>query len=183
MWSTMQPFNYFPIIYDGLGGAFVREVACFVAEGMGIVSLHTQDQTCHVEFDFPSIWEKMKSCKSMPRMVWMLHTHYPTFDAMSETDALSAKGWASALGIPVEMDIVTKTMHRYLVYKRNVLIDVGTHEETMAEMLLTTVMRGLSAKHGDISQELLDSIVVHLNDAIPAREWQPCERMHSESSR
>ena len=78
-----------------------REVACFLDGEMNVLSLSSSNCGVEVEFDWFSIWDKIKSLKKYPSQVFMIHSHPPGFNRMSHTDRNMVNGWVAALGIPI----------------------------------------------------------------------------------
>jgi len=169
-----------------VGGQFKREVSCFAAEGMGVVAMSTQDRAGHVEFDFFRIWEAMKGAPRMPKMAWMYHTHPPSFPYMSSEDANSVNGWTTALGMPIDMAIVSGaiagTLHyRCLPGNRITLLGFSGEgkeqsQSSPLEGVLVAAMIGMSWTKSPCTAEQNDSIVVDLNRVIPVSFWDPGDK-------
>lgn len=170
--QTRQQYKALDALHDWfVGGSFRREVSAFAADGMGIVAMSTQGRLGHVEFDFFRIWEAMKTAPKMPKKVWMFHTHSMGCNRMSGVDANAVKGWVTALGMPIEMCIVTELTMRYLCLKGNVIVDLGFRDGPPSENLLVATLCGLSWAPVECSQSELDSITDDLNLSIPTQVW------------
>lgn len=149
------------------GKSFKREVSCFVAEGIGVIAISTQDCAGHVEFDFFSIWEALKAAPRMPKKAWMYHTHPPSCNQMSSEDANSIKGWVTALGIPIEMVVLPSVeIVRYLCLKGNVINELCGVEVKEFEWFLIHLLDGLSCSDHVCTQDELDGIVKETNDNL-----------------
>ena len=154
-----------------VGGGFRREVACFAAEGMGVVAMSTQNGG-HVEFDFFRIWEAMKAAPRMPKKAWMYHTHPAGCHRMSGMDANAIKGWVTALGMPIEMVIVSDAgAMRYLALKGNVIIDQGLRDGPPSESFLLAAMIGMSWAFEDLTQDDMDRVSFSVSQIVPVRTW------------
>ena len=168
-----RPYNVGDAFHDWfVGGGWRREMSCFAADGMGIVAMATKGCAGYVEFDFPRIWEAMKAAPKMPKMVWMYHSHPPGCSSMSPMDENAVKGWATALGMPIQMIIVTDdTPLRYLCLKGNVVLEQGASCGLDSERFLMAAMYGMSVSAHNCSASELDDIVVGLNQTIPTQTW------------
>ena len=157
------------------GGGFRREVSCFAAEGMGVVAMSTQGRGAYVEFDFFRIWEAMKASPRMPKMAWMYHTHPSGCPRMSGVDANAVNGWVTALGMPIEMVIVSDAgVMSYLCLKGNIIVEQGLRNGNPSEEFLMAAMCGLSWKFEDPSQDDLDRVSLSLGSIVPIKTWD-CE--------
>lgn len=158
--------DYF--ISDG----FKREVACFAAEGIGIIAMSSQDRMALVEFDFFKIWEAMKVAPKMPQYAWMIHTHPPVCYEKSSEDTNSVKGWVTALGMPIEMVIVSELGNtHYRCNKDKTIFRRGVRYDSKSEQFFTEVMRGISVSDVCPTQDDFDKIVVEANGLLPLSMW------------
>ncbi|MFA5312781.1 MAG: hypothetical protein WC375_05580 [Methanomassiliicoccales archaeon] len=87
--------------------SFSRETACFITDNGGMISIVTDNNPGHVEFDFFGIWETIKQASSWPEAVCMIHTHPDSINQMSTIDLNMVKGWCMALDVPILYFIVT----------------------------------------------------------------------------
>jgi hypothetical protein len=164
-----------------VGGHFQREVSCFVAEGIGVVAMSTQDRAGHVEFDFLSIWETLKTAPVMPKIVWMLHTHPTGCYGMSGEDANSIKGWVTGLGMPIEMVVVSDGGSRhYRCTKGGVIVDHGFIDSDLAESFVVSLMSGISCAGSPYTSEEFDIIVKGVNRVIPPTTWKYFEHIRDD---
>jgi hypothetical protein len=156
-------------------GQFEREVSCFAAEGMGVIALSTENRRGHVEFDFFRIWEAMKAAPVMPRLAWMYHTHPPDAHGMSPTDENAVKGWVTALGMPVEMVVISDAGPRhYRCRKGNVVEDRFYPDDDppdTTEEFISAVLCGLSMSANPCPEADLDEMSAVLSEVIPVRFW------------
>lgn len=159
---------------------FQREVGCFAAEGMGVVSLCTQNRAGHCEFDFGSIWAAMKAAPKMPKMAHLYHTHPPGCDSMSGVDENAIKGWTTALGMPIEMVIFSGAgTRRYRCLPGNIIDDFGIRHavhwtpgpDLHTESMLSAVLWGLSGAPRPCVAEEFEAMAAELNGAILVENW------------
>ena len=159
---------------------FQREMACFVAEGMGLVAMSTEDKGAHVSLDFHRIWTAMKAAPRMPKIAYIYHTHPPSFCSMSSEDENSVKGWATALGMPVDMYVLSAAgTRRYRSLPGNIVVDHGIRTFTawsvgpsmVLENFLASAMWGLSSESRPCTDKEFDGIVEELNEVIPVETW------------
>ncbi len=76
-----------------------REVSCFFVPNHGTLSVTSNNYACAVEFDFFSIWEKLREIEC--ECVCMIHSHPPGCNSMSSTDSNMVYGWCQAIGKPI----------------------------------------------------------------------------------
>ncbi len=94
------------------GQPFLREVSCCTIPGHGVLSITSNNTPGGVNFDFFTIWSKLKEIKH--NQVCMIHTHPPGHTHMSSIDYNMVFGWCQALGVPILYVIVTeKTIVAY----------------------------------------------------------------------
>lgn len=169
-----MPYNLADAYYDYFTiGSFKREVACFAAEGMGVIAMSSQNRAGLVEFDFFKIWEAMKAAPVMPKNVWMIHTHPHGVNSKSEEDTSSVKGWATALGMTIEMVIGTDIgdIH-YRCLPDLSIVRRGYRNDSVEEKILMKVMRGMSCSNKVITKQDFDSIVKEVNGQFPTEMWR-----------
>jgi hypothetical protein len=164
-------------------GQFAREASCFAAPGLGIVALATEDNAMHVEFDFLTIWEAIKSAPSMPSWAYMFHTHPPGCHGMSQEDANSIKGWVAGLGMPIEMVIISDAGARHYMCemgnKKAIIEDVGYKTvPNVNESLVYSMMNGISTADHPCSRKELIGITGLLNEIIPIGFWGGMDLSH-----
>jgi len=88
--------------------SFQREVSFFMTEEDGVISANTNDSGGMVEFDFPTIWEKIKSKGKRTEQFYMIHSHPSGLNRMSSIDYNMVHGWCVALGEPIWFIIITE---------------------------------------------------------------------------
>ena len=99
---------------------YQREVSCFLVPDYGILSVTTNNESCAVEFDFFTIWEKIKKIgQENYKFVWMLHSHPPGIDTMSSKDSNMVYGWVQAIGKPILFSIITENKVTNYMCKRD----------------------------------------------------------------
>jgi hypothetical protein len=168
------------VAYNDNSLSFNREISCFVVPNKGISSMTTNNSAGAVEFDFFSIWEHIKTMEEKPKYVYMIHTHPPFLNKMSDTDENMIEGWATALGIPIFFVVVTpenltaylcqleKTGSYKAVSKQFYIdIDITNHKDYIAHQeicLLGKIMYGLS-KLEPLPNEDLNKIANYINDS------------------
>ena len=96
---------------------FKREVSCFLVPMHGVWSITSNDSAGAVEFDFFTIWQKLKEVDTP--YVSMIHTHPPGHTHMSPTDWNMVYGWVQAIGKPILFLIVTEDTRTYYLCKRD----------------------------------------------------------------
>jgi proteasome lid subunit RPN8/RPN11 len=159
---------------------FNREISCFVIPNKGIISMTTNNSAGGVEFDFFHIWEQIKKMEERPNYVYMIHTHPPYLNKMSDTDENMIEGWAMALGIPIFIIVVTpenltaylcqlekQGSHKTVLKQFYADIDLTNHREYIAHQeicILAKIMYGLS-KLEPLPNEDLNIISNYINDS------------------
>lgn len=106
-----------PLISDPMQ-SYKRETSCFIVPNHGIISITSNDSSGFVEFDFFSIWEKLK--KIDHDLVYMIHSHPPGFDCMSGMDWNMVYGWCQAIGKPILFLIITENKTTIYLCKRDI---------------------------------------------------------------
>jgi len=95
---------------------------------------------------------------------------------MSGIDANAVKGWVTALGMPIEMVVVSDAgAMRYLCLKGNVIVDRGLRDGSPSEAFLMAAMCGLSWTFETPSQDDMDRVALSLGSIIPVGTWD-CDR-------
>jgi hypothetical protein len=97
--------------------SFKRESSCFLVPGKEVLSVTTNDSAGMVEFDFFTIWEKLKTIKCS--QVCMIHSHPSGFPVMSGTDWNMVYGWVQAIGKPILFVIITDNEYTYYLCERD----------------------------------------------------------------
>lgn len=161
-----------------VGTSPVREASCFVAEGMGVVAMSTQGNGAHVDFDFFRIWEAMKAWRDthaerrLPRFAWMYHTHPSGMISASDVDKNAVKGWVKALGMPIQMAIVSNLgVMRYACLPENVVKQQGIAFGDAWECFLINAICGISCVEQSPTQDELDAITEEIGHIIPVDLW------------
>ena len=158
---------------------YQREVSCFLVPDYGIMSITTNNQSRAVEFDFFSIWEKLKKIdQNNYKFVWMLHSHPPAMDVMSSQDANMVYGWVQAIGKPILFSIITEHKVTNYLCKRDQdnkskisreIIEVNMNSDCHSYLsLLKKVLYQLSTDpdnvtngHTDLVARFLDTVALH----------------------
>lgn len=156
------------IHYENEAIRFQREIACFVSNKHGILSLTTDNSAGAVEFDFFGIWEAIKASGERPSHVCMFHTHSENFCHMSSIDENMIHGWRTALGVPVYYFIVSgREWICYLCDKKDgrTFVSVITDEMHLSSdhIVLMDILYGFSKYSHNISNEVLDKVRQTLN--------------------
>ena len=154
-------------------GEYLREVSCFVADGLGVLSITTDDNPGAVDFDFFGIWEAMKAAPEMPKKVYMYHTHPPEFAEMSSMDRNMVKGWATALAMPIDFVVISGAgMRLYRCLQGNVVEDKGFLEnKNPNELFIVAVMCGLSRSPRACTDDELDEVLFHVDHLTGKDGW------------
>ena len=147
---------------------FKRESSCFLVPSKEVLSVTTNDSAGMVEFDFFTIWEKLKLIDHSH--VCMIHTHPSGFPVMSGIDWNMVYGWVQAIGKPILFVIITdKEITCYLCQrnkddKNKVEREIIKWKSNESFDELCHVIYYLSISNTCLKAKEIDEVVDILND-------------------
>lgn len=167
---------------------YKQEVAAFVVNNLGVISMTTNNSPGGVAFDFFDIWEQIRDTGYTS--VVMIHSHPPGHNRMSLTDKNMVYGWVQALGVPIIYVIATREENTFHFCKRDPndknkvfreIVDVEMNED-----MKTVIESILHLSYVETPETIIDEIkkelivnhktpffeTIEYTDKVLSEEWK-----------
>jgi proteasome lid subunit RPN8/RPN11 len=161
---------------EQMNDTYQREVSCFFVPKHGVLSVTSNNSAGAVEFDFFTIWQKLKEIEYDE--VCMIHSHPPGANYMSQTDFNMVYGWVQAIGKPIYFPIVTENQVNNFLCQRSPENKNKVLRDTV-DVLVNETFEGIleavkfmSYLDNDISEDQMDEVIKILNDDALEAEYE-----------